>query len=229
MRGGGRDCASDVFSLHDNVPRPPSISGKRPRYTRATKLDSSGGRKKKGTRYIGHITVCIRYKDSGGHGAWGRRRRRTREQKPAVTVCFNTEHLLYRISKKTNRAHITQGGYWFIEGTARGHSNVFGLTSCRNRETAGRGWLISNFGFDGNVTLVAGKILGVVGLTTGTLASGDPTYVCFDCCRVTIVAICSGSLDPELAIVKPPVAFDDVEKPFLCPGGGGSLVKSVKT
>ena len=115
-----------------------------------------------------------------------------------------------------------------MEGTARGRSNVFELTSCRNRETAGRGWLMSNFGFDGNVTLVAGKILGVVELTTGTLESGDATYVCFDCCRVMIVAICSGSSDPELATVKPPVVFDDAEKSFLCPGGGGSLVRSVK-
>jgi len=115
-----------------------------------------------------------------------------------------------------------------MEGTGRGRSNVFELTSCRSRETAGRGALISNFGFDGNVTLVAGKILGVVGLTTGSLASGDPTYVCFDCCRVTIVAAGSGSSDPELATVKPPVAFDDAEKSFLCPGGGGSLVRSAE-
>ena len=60
-----------------------------------------------------------------------------------------------------------------MEGTARGRSKVF--ESCRNREAASRGWLMSNFGFDGNMTLVAANILGDVGLTTGILASGDPT------------------------------------------------------
>jgi len=81
---------------------------------------------------------------------------------------------------------------------------------------------MSNFGLDGNITLVAGKIPGVVGLITGSLASGEPTWVCFACCKVTIVAIDSGPSDPELAAVKP-VAFEDPEKSFLCPSGGGSV------
>ena len=59
---------------------------------------------------------------------------------------------------------------------------------------------------------------------TGILASGEPTKVCFDCCKVTIVAICSESSDPELT----PVAFDDPEKSFLCPNGGGSAIRSVE-
>jgi hypothetical protein len=104
--------------------------------------------------------------------------------------------------------------------------------SCRNRGNANCGWPISSFGFDGNITLVAGSIPGVAELMTGILASGEPALVCFDCCRVTIVAIDSGSSDHSLATVKSPVVFDDAENSFLCPGGGGSVdgvpVRSIK-
>lgn len=74
-------------------------------------------------------------------------------------------------------------------------------------------------------------IPGVIGVMTGILESGDPTWVRCDCCRVTIVAIGSGSSDPELATVKMSVVFDDPETSFLCPSGGfvmGTPVRSVK-
>lgn len=114
-------------------------------------------------------------------------------------------------------------------GTARGLSNTSGLTSARNRGSDGCGELISSFGLDGRVTLVAGKNPTVVGLITGILASGEPSYVCFDCCNVTIVAAGSGSLDPELATVKSPVSFDDPEKSFLCPSRGSAVGPPVRS
>lgn len=90
---------------------------------------------------------------------------------------------------------------------------------------------MSSLGLEGRATLVAGDIPTPAELMTGILASGELSRVCFDCCKVTIVATCTGSNDSELAIVKSPVSFDDPENSFLCPNRGsvgGPSVKSAK-
>ena len=61
---------------------------------------------------------------------------------------------------------------------------------------------MSSLGLEGRATLVAGDIPTPAELMTGILASGELSRVCFDCCKVTIVATCTGSNDSELAIVK---------------------------
>ena len=63
-----------------------------------------------------------------------------RKQNPAAVRLFatysTTRLLCARLRKKARK---TLRGYRYMEGTARGRSNVSELTSCRNRGTAGRG------------------------------------------------------------------------------------------